>query len=398
MTLQSAEQLSFDRCVVAQPVWNRFSTAADAVALPAHVLLHAGPAFTELETIPHPMINSACVAAVYEGLATDFDAAEEGIRAGDIQLRPAQDYGVVTPLAAVVSASMPLHVVYDAQRGNARAFAPINGGPAPGLRLGLRQQAVLDHIRWLNGPVRDVLSQGLGEGIGVLRLAAQGLAGGDDCHGLTSAAHVGLMSELNARTRGSICDQKALTFLHSAPSIFLNLWMAATKCMLRAAEDVAGSGFVTAAGGNGFRFGIQVAGLPGRWFTAPATPPLGRIEADVPAARALPAIGDSAVVEALGLGAMALHLSPAQREALGPFMPPEANHRRSTTTIGRHPAFRRFDVSLGLSARAIVAHQVPPVVGLGIVDADGTLGRLGAGVYEMPVEVFTQAVEALDAA
>ncbi|MFK7765360.1 MAG: DUF1116 domain-containing protein [Roseobacter sp.] len=128
MTLQSAEQLSFDRCVVAQPVWTCFTTAADAVALSAHVLLHAGLAFPELETIPQPMLNSACVVAVYEGFVRDFDAAREGIRAGDTQLRPAQDYGVVTPLAAVVSGSMLLHVIYDAQRGGARAFAPINGG------------------------------------------------------------------------------------------------------------------------------------------------------------------------------------------------------------------------------------------------------------------------------
>ncbi|MFK7765359.1 MAG: hypothetical protein AB8B62_19000 [Roseobacter sp.] len=37
---------------------------------------------------------------------------------------------------------------------------------------------MLDHIRWLNGPVRDVLSQRLGEGIGLLCLDAQGVAGG----------------------------------------------------------------------------------------------------------------------------------------------------------------------------------------------------------------------------
>ncbi|MFK7765358.1 MAG: hypothetical protein AB8B62_18990 [Roseobacter sp.] len=135
-----------------------------------------------------------------------------------------------------------------------------------------------------------------------------------------------------------------------------------------------------------------MAGLPGRWFSAAATPPLGRIEADVPAVRALPAVGESAVVEVLGLWAMALHLSPTQRENLGPSIPPDAGHRRSMATIGRHPVFRAFDLSLGLSARAMVAHRAPPVIGFGIVNADSTLGRLGAGVYELPLDVFEQEV------
>lgn len=105
--------------------------------------------------------------------------------------------------------------------------------------------------------------KGLGKGSGFCVLMRKGWQGGDDCHGLTSAAHAGLMSKLNARTRDAIRDQKALAFLHGAPSIFLNLWMAATKCMLRAAEDVMGSGFITAAGGNRSRLVFRWRGCRG---------------------------------------------------------------------------------------------------------------------------------------
>ena len=160
MTLHPADRLAFDRAMVTQPVWNRFNTARDALRLPDNVLLHAGPPFEEIAHVPAPILNSACVAAVYEELAPDFDQAEAMIRAGEILLKPAQDHDVVTPLAAVVSASMPLHAVYDAWRGEQRVFAPINGGNRPSLRLGLRSEAVLDHIRWLNTRVLDVLEQG----------------------------------------------------------------------------------------------------------------------------------------------------------------------------------------------------------------------------------------------
>jgi len=396
MNLHPADRLSHDRAIVTQPVWNRFDSAADAVGLPRHTLLHAGPPLPE-GVWPMPILNSACVAAVWEGLAADFDAAEEGIRAGEIPLAPAQDHGVVTPLAAVVSASMPLHTVYDAHRGQVRVLAPINGGQGPAPRLGLRSQAALDHLRWMFGPLREVLERGIGEGIALLPLAAGALAAGDDCHGRTAAATAALVQDLDRRTPGGIADDTVREFLAASPSIFLNLWMAATKCLMRLAEGVEGSSFVVAAGGNGATVGVQVAGLPGRWFTAPYAPPVGRLEGGVAPERALPAIGDSAVVEAMGLGAMAWHLSPAQQEALGAFLPPDIAERRAQLLLGPHTEFAGLDLRLGLSARAVAQTGLGPAVGLGILDRTGEAGRLGGGVYTMPPDPFSAAVRALAA-
>lgn len=395
MTPHPADRLAFDRAMVAQPVWNRFDTAADVLALPENVLLHAGPAFAAPDRITRPILNSACVAAVYEGLAADFDRAEAMIQAGEVLLRPAQDHGVVTPLGAVVSASMPLHTVYDAWHGQQRAYAPINGGAGPSLRLGLRSGAVLDHIRWLNTRFLDVLEKGIAEGIDLVPLAVRGLAGGDDCHGRTHVATEALVAELKDRTPGGIADDRALAFMAASPSLFLNLWMAATKLMMRCAEGVEGSSLVTAAGGNGRDIGIQIAGLTGRWFTAPAAPPDGRIEAAHPKDRALGAIGDSALIDAFGLGAMAIAFSPAQMAALGAFLPDDALERRERLPFGRHPCFRGVDIRLGMTARSAVALGKGPVVALGILDRLGEEGRLGGGIYDMPVAPFTEAVAQL---
>ena len=395
MTLHPADRLAFDRAMVTQPVWNRFNTARDALRLPDNVLLHAGPPFEEIAHAPAPILNSACVAAVYEELAPDFDQAEAMIRAGEILLKPAQDHDVVTPLAAVVSASMPLHAVYDAWRGEQRVFAPINGGNRPSLRLGLRSEAVLDHIRWLNTRVLDVLEQGLAEGIALVPLAVTGLIGGDDSHGRTPVATSALIAELDDRTRNGITDEEVLDFMTGSPSLFLNLWMAATKIMMKLAEGVADSSFVTAAGGNGRDVGIQISGLPGRWFTVPATPPTGSFDVDVPPDRALGAIGDSTVIEAFGLGAMAIDLSPEQKKGLGAFLPEDAGLRMQGMSVGTHPYFRSLDVRLGSAARAAAEQGKGPVVGLGILDREGRVGRLGGGIYDMPVAPFAAAVAAL---
>ena len=393
--LHPADRLACERMAASRPLWDSLEPAASAVGLEKQVLLHAGPPFASASEITRPILNSACVAAVFEGLAADFDAAEAMIAAGDILLKPAQDHGVVTPLAAVVSASMPLHGVRCGGDEGRRVFTPINGGSRPSMRLGLREQAVLDHIRWLNGPFCETLSQGIGEGIDLIPLAVAGLQAGDDCHGRTIAATEALVGELQARTPGGIGDAEILDFMASSPSLFLNLWMAATKCMMTAASGIDGSSFVTAAAGNGAAVGIQVSGLPGRWFTAAARPPKGPLDVDLPAERALGAIGDSAVVEAFGLGAMAFHLSPEQMQRLGPYLPPDSDARVAGLLAAEHPGFQALGIRLGITARAAADLGVGPVVGLGMLDHEGHAGRIGGGIYDMPAAPFRDAVAAL---
>ena len=383
MTHHQADRLAFDQAMVTQPVWNRFDLARDVTGIAENVLLHAGPPFPDPAAITRPILNSACVAAVYEGLAPSLDAAEGLISSEEILLKPAQDVNVVTPLAAVVSGSMPLHSVYDAWRGQHRTFAPINGGNRPALRLGLKSQAVLDHVRWLNTRCLDVLQGGLAEGIALVPLAVDGLKGGDDCHGRTPVAGAALVQELIDRSPNGIGDDEVLEFLKGSPSIFLNLWMAATKLMMSRAEGVQGSGFVTAAGGNGRDVGIQVSAFPGRWYTVPATPPEGAFDVDLPPSRALGAIGDSAVVDAFGLGAMAKMGNE----------PPTSHGSVHGMSVGEHPYFKATGLKLGISALAVSECGRTPQVSLGILDREGELGRLGGGLYQMPNLPFEQAAE-----
>jgi hypothetical protein len=362
--MMDADDRALDAILAVRPVWRDLVPACEAVGLEPANLLHAGPAFESPAEITRPVLNSAVVAAVFEGLAADFEAAEQMIRAGEITLAPAQDFAVVSPLAAVISSSMLLHVVADAAGAAPAAYAPINGGSGPAMRLGLRSEAVLAHIRWLNGPLAEVLDRAQTGDVNLIELAAHGLNEGDDGHGRTPAATAELSRRLSPAMGDGDEAEAARRFLAEGPSFFLNLWMAGCKCILGAAADVPGASLVVTAGANGAETGIQVAGLPGRWFTARARPPQGD--------------------------------PPEQARLLNPFMPAGALSLPGVLLRRVHPGFGDLDLRVGLCARRVVASGRRPAVSLGILDAEGTAGRLGGGVFEVPLAIFEAAVAALD--
>lgn len=384
------DRLAFDYTMVGEPVWNRIETARDVLPLEDNYLLHAGPPFEEGEQPTIPIFNSACVAAVYENLADSLDEAENMILNGEIKLLPAQDFNVVTPLAAVVSPSMPLQAIYDAHRGSARAFSPINGGNAPAARLGLRSMKVVEHLKWLNSEFAETLAKGLAEGISLVPIAKEGLHLGDDCHGRTFHSTKILSEELKARGPEGFINSKCSEFLTNCPSLFLNLWMAATKCMLILGENVPKSSLITSAGANGRKVGIKVSSDPEQWITTVAQPPKGPFDVDVPLSRALGAIGDSALVDIYGLGAMVIHLDSTAYQKMSPYLPTDFQHLQKHLPIGEHIGFSGLDIKLGITARCVVELNKSPVVSLGILDNEGLLGRLGGGIYQIPQSLFKE--------
>ena len=142
--------------------------------------------------------------------------------------------------------------------------------------------------------------------------------------------------------------------------------------------------------------GIQVAGAPGRWYTAPAAAPNGDL-GDIPDDRALGAIGDSAIVDVAGFGAMAMSYAPAQHEGLGGYMPDDGLKLPELLFRKVHPGFGDLGFRTGLCACDVVASGRSPVISLGILDNQGTAGRLGGGIYQTPMEPFAAAVEEMAA-
>ncbi|WP_035692292.1 DUF1116 domain-containing protein [Azospirillum halopraeferens] len=374
------------RLAAVMPRWTAVVPAGEALGLGRRVLLHAGPSFAGPAAACPPILNAAAAALVFEGEAGDFDTALALVHDGAVELRPAQDAGVVTPLASVVSRSTWLQVVEDAAGDGPLAFAPLNEGGGPALRFGLAGPAVVERLRLLRDTVGPALAAALTDPVDLLPFARHGLAHGDDLHGRPHAATARLTADLAPRLPGAAAD-----FLRTADQFFLNLWMAACKRMMLAADGVPGAALVTAAGGNGIDMGIRLSGTPaGRWFTAPAEAPRGGPDIGPPRPR-LPAIGDSAVIDAAGFGALAFDAAPDLRRDLGAEDLGVAAMQDRLLLV-MHPALGR---RVGLDAAAVVRSGLPPPVCLGALDAAGEAGLVGRGIARHPLACHAAAVAAL---
>lgn len=327
------------------------------------VLLHAGPPY-EGRPAPAPVRNAAAQALLFEGAAADFEEALRLLDGDEYFLAPAQDYGVVTPLAQVVSASMPVLVVGDEER---LVCAPVVEGPPPALRFGSPDAQCLAALRAHASMALRELGPALREHpVDVADVVAQALAAGDECHSRTAAANQALIDRLD----GIADDYHAL--LAANPGFVLPVIMAASAWAL------AGSSSIESVGGNGLAFGVRLSGAA-TWRTAPAQPPQGMRLPGAAQAQALGAIGDSAVIDFCGLGGQALHHAPTLVEEWRDRLPPDWAAR----------AGMLVDPANGtVSAARIAASGMAPIVHLAMVGATPAGGIVGRGFYLPPVDIF----------
>ena len=397
--LTDADHQSAVSLTAVEPAWSGMRTATDALGLEEHTLLHCGPPASPPHALVRPILNSAAVACVFEGWADDLDEALALVQSGSIRFEPAQDRRVATPMAAVVSPSMQLIEMLDLGGGGQGAYAPVNGGghggsPVP--RYGRRAPECVEFLRFLNGEVSVLLASACTEPLPWLPIIDHALVGGDDTHLRHIAAHGYLIDVLRSRLGSRHVGSEADEFLRQWPLVHLNFWMAAVRCVLDGAAGVKSSSLVTSFGGNGDTFGMQVSGLPGVWFTVPASPPIGKLRDGFVAGDTTGAFGDSAIVEAFGLGALAHSYAPQMREQLGAHDHDDLLALPSRLLATVHPRLPRSRARVGLAARSVLAHHATPVVELGIVDRSGEAGGLGAGLYRPPLTPFTAACAALD--
>lgn len=366
------------RLVAAEPELVAIAPLIELVPeLGERTLLHAGPPFADPRSLPAPVVNAAAAAILLEGWATDGAAAMAALAGGEVRLRPAQDVGVVTPLAFVAGPRTAALMVRDRTAPHRVRVAPLNDGPLPhALRLGTGRAEGVALARALNGNVGTMLADHLAGPIPLLPLFAHALAHGDDLHGRLDAAQ--------GRVRGMFdgaLEVLAADALEAANQFVLNIVMAGCAVMLAAAEGVAGSTMAVAAGGNGQAFGWKTAGDPQRWIVRPASPPVGPRLAGQEDATALPAIGDSAVIDATGLGAACLRFAPDLAGPLAAHVDPvfltAAAHR---PFLAAHPALPAT-VRVGLAPDGAAG---PLGVMLAILDAEGRAGLIGRGVAPWP--------------
>jgi hypothetical protein len=170
------------------------------------------------------------------------------------------------------------------------------------------------------------------------------------------------------------------------------------------AAEVAGTSVVVGMARNGTSFGVRLGGKQQGWFVGPA-PPVGNalyypgFGPEVSA----PDIGDSAVLELVGLGGAAAAASPAVAAFLGGAMADAvaATEDMDQICAGRSTRFKLpfldFRGSpLGVDVRKVVELEITPAINTGILHAREGLGQVGAGVARAPLDCFWQALLALD--
>jgi len=371
---------ALERIAAVRPMWTAVRSAREALGLDGRILLHAGPEKLDAASLPPPMRNAAALSCLHEGW---------GARLEDVKFEPSFTRSVATPLVAMVS---PSTTVVEISSNGGRYFSFLGTGAGPQQRFGSSDPAVVDRLAFRENTLNAGFAELLDAPVDLLSIARAAIREGDDLHNRLSSATTLLHALLSTRKAESPAAKAALQTVAEAPLYFLNLWMPACQLMLRAAEGEKGSSLVTRLCANGRKLGIQVAGLPGQWFLADATPVQGPFMKGAPENPVHPpATGDSGVIDAFGLGGQGLRHAPSLIAAFAPWLEADDDARSRSLLAGEHPI---LETPFGLDAAAVARSGRAPLLSTGMVSADGR-GLLGRGVCKLPVEPFSAAVARL---
>jgi hypothetical protein len=406
-TIDQANQETLRRIIGGEPILVDVVPASQAIAeLRDNVILHAGPPI-KWDRMCGPMRGAVMGIAVFEGWAGDLDEAATKAAAGVFSFHPNHHYGAVGPMTGMTTRNQPLLVVENRTFGN-RAYCAINEGLGKVMRFGGNDAEVLDRLRW----TRDVLGPALGRalreagGIPLKPLIARGLTMGDEMHQRNVACSSLLLRALApALARTAINTQElveCLGFIGRNDQFFLNVAMAMGKALTDPACDIDGSSVVTAMSRNGTDFGIRVSGTGDRWFTAPVEMPVGLYFPGFSERDANPDMGDSAIVETIGLGGFAMAAAPAVVGYVGAGRASEASaftRSMAEITVGPNPAWTIpamdfVGVPTGIDIRLVVETGLVPTINTGIAHREPGVGQVGAGVVKAPIKCFEQALTA----
>ena len=406
----AANEGAVGRMLAADPWWTDVVPAAQAMPeLGPGTILHAGPPIA-WERMCGPLRGAIAGAIVYEGWAPDLAAAEALAAGGEIAFRPNHDAGAVGPMTGLITASMPVLVVENRRFGNL-AYCTINEGLGKVMRFGGNDAEVLGRLGWIAEVLAPALAKALHAvgGIGLKGIVARGLAMGDEMHqrnvACSALALRALAPVLAETAERPAALAEVLRFIAGNEQFFLNLAMAMGKAIADPARGIAHASVVTAMARNGTDFGIRVSATGERWFTAPVAMPKGLYFPGFSEADANPDIGDSTIVETVGLGGFAMAGAPAVAGFVGAGSAADAlayTRAMYEITTARNPAWTMpaldfAGVPTGIDVRKVVESGVTPVINTGIAHREPGVGQVGAGIVRAPFACFAQAIEALAA-
>ena len=408
-TIDDANKAVVEKIVNAQVFLIDVVPAASVIPeLGDYVLLHAGPPIQYRE-MTGPMQGSCIGAILFEDWASNADDALKMLESGRISFIPCHHVHAVGPMGGITSKNMPVLVVENRTEGN-RAYCTMNEGIGKVLRFGAYDSEVVNRLKWMQTDLAPALSKTLRQiegGLSLNAIIARAVTMGDEFHQRNIAASALLVKELVPYLVTAQINQDTLQkitrFLVDTDQFFLNVMMASCKAIMDGARKIQAGTIVTAMTRNGKDFGIRVSGTGDRWFTAPVNIPKGLFFTGYTQDDANPDIGDSAITETFGVGAMSMIAAPGVTRFVGAGGFDDAlqisdEMSEICTDFNNNlaiPTWNFQGVPTGIDVRKVVETGITPLINTGIAHKKAGVGQVGAGTVNAPMECFEKALLAL---
>ena len=409
-TIDLANQAVVDKIMKNQPFLIDVVPAKSVIPfLEGRALLHSGPP-NGWANMPDPVRGSCIGAALFEGWAQSEDEARALFANDQVAFSPCHHNHAVGPMGGITSGNMPVLVVENKENGN-RAYCSMNEGIGQVLRFGAFSQEVTDRLAWMRdtlGPALSRALQTMDQGMNLNVIIAKAITMGDEFHQRNIAASALFLKDILPALLAADLPEKdrkeVAVFLGDTDQFFLNIAMAAAKASMDAAATVTEGSIVTVLSRNGYEFGIKVSGLGDRWFTGKVNTPEGLYFSGYSQEDASPDMGDSAILEAFGLGAMSMIAAPGVTRFVGAGGGHDdalaASEEMQEICIASNnnysiPAWNFQGSPLGIDIRKVVETGITPIINTGIAHKKAGVGQIGAGTVRVPMECFEKALLAL---
>jgi hypothetical protein len=406
--INNANKMVIERVQNANPQVVDIVSAEEALELPMHTILHAGPPIT-WDRMCGPQKRAVLGAIQFEGWAEDEDGAIKLVKKEKVTLLPCHQYNAVGPMTGIISPSMPVLVTENETYGN-YGFSTFNEGRGNTLWFGVCDTGTLDRLKW----IRDTLGPAMKSAlkihgpINVFDIVEQGLQMGDECHARHAASTALLIKQLipsmlDAGVPGKTVSS-IIRFMNENSHFFLNFTLSAVKVTMDSAHNIPFSTIVTGMSRNGVDFMLRVSGLGENYIVGPVSAMDKAVYyTGFTVEDAAGDIGDSAITETCGLGGMAIASAPSLAPFVGGSLSDEIEsiQKLNSITLDTHyrfkmPAMDMENTPLGIDTLRVVETRVVPFITTGVLhEASPVVGQIGTGISNVPVTLFDQALMAL---
>jgi hypothetical protein len=404
--IEKANQEALEIIQNGQPTLIGLGIAGEVIpGMAKDLFLHAGPPIS-WERMSGPLRGGVMAGLMYEGLAETPEEAAEYAASGKLRFDPCHHHDAVGPMAGIVTSKMPVWIIENKTYGN-RAYCTLNEGLGKVLRMGAYGPEVIERLNWMEKTLYPILKETIEihGPIDLKVMIAQALQMGDEVHNRNKAATSLLIREIaSSIIKTSFSDEDkiaVLEFLNSNDHTFLNLSMPAAKATLEPAGKVKHASIVYTMARNGTDFGIRVAALGDRWFTAPAEIIDGLYFPGFSMEDANPDVGDSCITETLGIGGFSMATAPAIVQFVGGTPKDAIRYTTSMyeitseeSKIYKLPPMNFRGAPTGIDIQKVIETQILPVINTGIAHKEAGVGQVGAGIVHPPMACFEQALEA----